>query len=290
MNAFNSLLLAAGGFLGSSLGAVAASGQDLTPQQIRERFVVTAEVFVFDASGKKLLAKMPETSVIKAALGSTSGPLVDRWASRTGLFEGLLAMKASWDIGADGAIKVTLTEYVSDSEKAKDGENRYARELKTEERTLDFMGPVNWVSLNNHAGKKVIVRYTPNLRDNAANDVTAVKIISEKTAVVDSKGVVWADHLSLEGKYVGLTTHRGTLLLSYYPFKGAKFMGVAQGNRMEVALDNKVVVSLISQSNYLVGSGSAKVYGIYQPERKSKDFSDNHITASNQEGEFLKKY
>jgi hypothetical protein len=284
------IFLASLAFYVASASAKDAVREGLSSQEIRQRLSITAEVFVFDASGKKLLEKMSEFKTLQASRGAITEPLYDKWSSRSSSFEGIVSMETSWEVKENGEIKGRLTQYASDSETKRQGENRYARVLKTEERTVELMGAITWVSVHDHHGKKVVVRYTPTLRDDIPTALTEYKIAGDDIAIIDNAANLWADHLTIEGKYVGITTHQGTLLLSYYPFKNAAEFGVASGNRIEVSLGNNLEVSLVSKAAFLPGAMVGKVYGRYLPKQKSKELNANDITTQNQEEKFIQRF
>lgn len=78
------------------------------------------------------------------------------------------------------------------------------------------------------------------------------------------------------GKYVGLSSHRGTIAISYVPFKGAKEMGSVDGNLMELKVDKKFKIRLKSETDFLPAGVTAKVYAIYKPEKKSRGVGSLH--------------
>jgi hypothetical protein len=147
---------------------------------------------------------------------------------------------------------------------------------------------VTWVSVQEHGNKKVVVRFTPSLEDRQVQVLDEVHLVGNDIAIVDNAGNLWADHLSFEGKFCGIKTHRGTLLLSFYPFKNAENFGIASGNRLELALGKNLEVNVISKTPFVLGTSPAKLYGKYLPERKSDRLTSSGITTDNHEDRFLK--
>ena len=77
--------------------------------------------------------------------------------------------------------------------------------------------------------KTVIARLTPRLtRKTKPQLVGEIPISGRNLMAADSKGFVWAPDATFTGQYVSLKTNRGTVHLSYQPFKGSKEIGFAK--------------------------------------------------------------
>lgn len=78
------------------------------------------------------------------------------------------------------------------------------------------------------------------------------------------------DNVEFNGRYSGLTSHRGTLAISYSSFPGAKEMGYAEGNQIVINVNKKYQISLRAASAFLPTGVTAKVYAFYNPEKKTR--------------------
>jgi hypothetical protein len=70
------------------------------------------------------------------------------------------------------------------------------------------------------------------------------------------------------GVFAGLKSHRGGFVISFYPFKGASEIGVAQGKTIELKMTDKLRVTIKNETEIVPGDLKAKVYGIYLPNFK----------------------
>lgn len=81
-------------------------------------------------------------------------------------------------------------------------------------------------TVDNFANPNLVVRYIPVLREVLRPlSVDNLPIAGQGIAIADNEGYLWVDNLDFNGKYVGGTTHRGTLVLSYSPFRGGSELG-----------------------------------------------------------------
>lgn len=253
-----------------------ASAKQLSPKDIRERLQLNADIYLLDSSGKKILSSSERTNYWRM---NTEGVISGNWSSQ--FDAGLIALRQNWQVEEDGTIKVTIEEYSSDSGSRTDP--RFKNLIEKKEFVLENFEPIVW-KVKNIKSQNYIVRFIPSLREiSNPLSVDSLPMSGTDISISDNQGYLWADSANFSGKYVGLTSHRGTLALSYAPFAGAKEMGLAEGNQILLNVDKKLKISLKSTSAFLPAGVTAKVYAIYLPEKKSKGFNSLHTYTSNNE-------
>ena len=77
--------------------------------------------------------------------------------------------------------------------------------------------------------------------------------------------------------------------MSYVPFKGAKEMGSAEGNEINLTVDKNFKIQVKSETSFLPAGMVAKVYAIYLPEVKSTGVNSVNSSSSSHEGRFLER-
>lgn len=244
-----------------------ADSKSLTRDQLRERLEVKGEIFVLDASGKQLLVAPGRTALWR--FSSKNEPMQINFGSSSNDY-GQIYLHQVWDVLADGSIHVVIEEFAKQIDDPKTGSfKKHEGLLKKAEFTIENFAPITW-KVQNIGDKNVVMRLTPSLRDDVeARTLSTFPIAGKDVTVTDSQGYAWADHASFEGTYVGLTTHRGTIVLSYQMFPGAKEIGRALGNDIEVKLADDLKVYLRSDSAFLPATVRAKVYGLYVADKRS---------------------
>jgi hypothetical protein len=257
----------------------------LTAEEIRERLEVRGEIFVMDKSGKVLVNAPAAYSNWRA---NGNAPLESNWGSG-GNF-GRIHIHHLWKVNDDGSISVLIEEFAREVSEPKSGKfEKFADLLKKSEFTLEDFTPVTWKVLN-IKDKNVVVRLTPNLRERLIPaDISDLPLAGRDVMVSDNKGFLWNQKSTFNGNYVAFKTHRGTLAVSYRPFKGASQVGEARDNEITVRLPDSLVLTLNSESSFLPAGIGGKVYGIYIPEMKSDNPRSTHIFSSSTEEVILQK-
>lgn len=244
--------------------SINASAKDLTNQELKERFQINADVYQVDSTGQKLLSGPLRTNYWR--LNPEKGSFEGNWSS--GFEDGIIALRHNWKIEDDGSIKVSIEEFseVSDGH----GDPEFKGSLGKKDFNVENFQPVTW-KVNSIKSKNYIVRFIPSLRQmSRPMEVDNLPISGSKVTISDNNGFLWTDEVDFNGKYVGITTHRGTIILSYSPFLNAKEMGTAELNQITLNIDKKYQINLKAESAFLPASLTAKVYAMYLPERKSK--------------------
>ena len=264
--------------------------QVLSLEQLKSRFEVKGEIFYFDSDGKKLLSEGSEWRSWKPRIINEQSQIESQWSSKS-LQNGDFAIHHSWTIQDDGSIKVLIEEFSKEEEgKKADGERdtKFTDLLKKEEKILTDFSSISWVSIRPNQKRRVVVRFTPYLsKGKELKKMTELPISGSEILITDNQGNLWTEHNTLSGKYVGFTTRKGSIFMSYYPFKGATEIGFAFGNRIELHLEGKKVATLTSQTAFLPDEVRAIVYGIYRPDQKTGRLSSTHTRTSNEEDGFL---
>lgn len=93
----------------------------------------------------------------------------------------------------------------------------------------------------------------------------------------------------MNGKYVGVITHKGALFLSYSKFEGAQELGVAKNNEIELDLPDGSEIYLQSQTALLPKPLRAKVFGVFKKDLKSERLTSVHMIDSNKEDQFQQR-
>ncbi len=265
------------------------TSETLTTSDLCRRFAVESEVYIYDASGEKLLNMMSErriSSFRNIAEANTKGcKLEHSWSSRSGMFGGALYVEQRWTIDPQGRIDATLSQWEILGTKSHE-----RRKVKEETIRIKDMQPVLWRSVV-HKDPVVVVRWTPRLRtDETYKDLSKIPLVAEDMVIYDNFGKIWAHNLNFVGIYTGVTTINGTLLLSFYPFQGAKQLGTAGNNQAKLQLTDKLSITLRSQEALLPPGIEAPVYGLYESKRRSESLDSQTIFNRSNEQEFLERH
>lgn len=265
--------------------------EDSSLQKLKSRFEVIGEIFYFDSSGKHLLAEGAEWRSWKPRAITGNLQIESQWSSDSKQGESF-AVHHSWTIENDGSIKVLIEEYGKTEEiKTADGQNsvNFTNLLKKEETILKDFAPVTWISVKPGQARRVVIRFTPRLsKDKEIKQLTELPISGTSVLITDNEGNLWTENNDMSGKYVGFTTHNGSIFISYYPFQGASEMGFASGHKIELRLAGKKTATLTSQTAFLPEDVRATVYGIYRPLQRTGRTGSTHTRTSSKEEPFLK--
>lgn len=258
---------------------VNAYAANLTVTDIRSRLVLNADIYIMDASGKKIISGPERTNLWKSEITTSQNVFSGGWSSR---FEaGLIALEQKWEVLDDGTIKATISEFATEDKGKMKGL------LEKKEYILNNFEPIVW-KVKNIKNINFIVRFFPSLREvSSPTSVTNLPIGGSSMTISDNQGYLWANDVEISGNYIGVTSHRGTLVISYLPFAGAKEMGAAEGNQIILHPDQKFEITLRSLTSFLPAGMIARVYGIYLPEKKSSGLHSLHSFNSNKEEKIL---
>lgn len=268
-----------------------ASAKELTSQDIKDRLQLNADIYVVDATGKQIIAgpvktnywrPIPETGIISGDWGANER---GSWTGKE--VGGQIALRYKFEVLEDRSIKATIEEYAKD-----DDPGVFSGLLSHKEYAVKNLEPIIW-NVQNVKSVNFVVRFVLSLREiSKPISVESLPLAGAGISISDNSGYLWADDVQFNGKYSGITSHRGTLVMSYVPFGGAKEMGFAQGNQITINVDKKYQINLKGSTSFLPSGVTAKVYAIYEPDKKSKGFNKLHTFDTSKEErikEILKK-
>lgn len=255
----------------------------MTVEQLRERFELRGSIFYMSSDGRRLLNPGSEFRTWRfTEKGTISSNWMHQEAGKT-----IFAIKHDWSINKDGIIHVRIQEF--DGMKGRmphSSEVEYGKKLREEEFDLKEFAPITWM-ISRDSKQKLYVRLSPELLDRTDYlDPKDLPITIESGVVTDNKGNVWADDIGLSGKYVGIKTHAGQLLMSFTNFKGAQEIGYATGQKIIVS-GKKIEVIVRSEQPFIATNKRMRVYGILRPENKSEHFGSVYSSAAGDEKSFL---
>ncbi len=269
------------------LTAAAASAKDLSAEDIRDRYQLNADVYAVD--GKRIISGPEvtnywrpdrETGIIKGDWSSDSGDFGDR----------NFQIRYHFQVLDDNSMQAVIEEYGSQTPGQKGPE--FKDLLRKKEFTLNNLEPIVW-KIQNARGKNLVVRFYLSLREvSKPISMDNLPVAGTGISVSDNAGFLWAEGVEFSGRYVGMTSHRGTVALSYVPFAGAKEMGESEGNQISIKVNKNFQIKLKSTTSFLPSGVTAKVYAVYMPDKKSKGFNSLHTFTTNKEDrvkEALKK-
>jgi hypothetical protein len=251
--------------------SLAHAGESYTAKDIKDRLEIRADVYALDESGTKLIEGPKRSNYWKS---NKEGRIHGDWSSNFGKDESIM-LRMEFVVNDDSTISVTLSEFGTMTEKP-GGHPEFSNVLQEKKLVLKDFEPITLVS-KGIKNKHVVVRYIPALREvSEPISLDSLPVAGKGIRISDNKGYLWAEGMDLNGKYIGVTSHRGTLVVSYVPFKGAHEMGSVDGNVMNLNIGSDYKIKMTSESSFLPAGVTAKVYAIYLPDRKSSGFNSVH--------------
>lgn len=279
---FSSLLQANAQSMNNDFGRSDSKAENLSPIEFRNRFELTGRVFVTD-SGGKLLYQGNEARMWKFGI---SGDLVSNWSyQEQGIKD--IAIKHTWTISDNGKLTAHIQQYESMRRKENSREVETGKLIREEKIEIKDFAPVNWIA-HTDAQKRVIVRLVPELGDKTDYiQIDTLPMTLNNPVVFDSKGRLWAQGRSLEGRFLSMKTHLGQFAVSYVPFKGAKEIGFVRGSEMIINADKDLKLHIRSEMPILTASKPAKIYGFVDQSKRSERVNSVNSSSSSKEKEFL---
>jgi hypothetical protein len=256
----------------------------LSPQDLRERLEVLGNVYVTSADGTTLLFEEAEFRSWKFG---RKGDLISHWSYSSDRIEPF-SIKHHWTVDEKGSLQVHLQQYEKIEANSKEPQKpKLIHLLREEKKAVADFSPLTWVVVKNDK-YRVVVRLTPVLiKKEEAKSVGAVPVSAQEMMIADNKGQVWVSSATFSGEYVGIKSHRGSVYLSYLPFKGSKEIGFAQNNKIQLQISEGHNLTMLSAAPVLPAGVKAKVYGMVKLQNKSLSAGSVHIQSSDQEKEFL---
>ncbi len=222
----------------------------------RNRLSIKGEVFILDSSGKRLVGVLPEERIWK--LGPKSEKIQSKWSVKANEIKPVI-LNFDAEVKNDNSISFSVKQ-VDSSEKV----------LREKNFVLQNFAPMSWVAETSEQ-YQVVVRITPQIDSSReVENIEKIPIGGDRNnfQVTDNQGYLWADNVRFGGVFAGLKSHRGTFLISLYPFKGAKEIGTAFRKTILLEMNDKLTVKVTSDTDIVPGEMKTKVYGIYLPDLK----------------------
>ncbi|PWU18198.1 MAG: hypothetical protein C5B49_07550 [Bdellovibrio sp.] len=238
------------------------SAKELSAQDIRDRYQLNGDVYKVD--GRQIVSGPEATSYWRP--DRDSGIIKGDWSGDSE--NASFAIRYRFQVLDDRSIRAVIEEYAK--QLPDDNGPEFKDLLEKKEFTIENLEPIVW-QIKNSKGRHLVVRFYVSLREvSKPVSVDSLPVAGTGISVTDSAGFLWAEGVQFNGRYVGLTSHRGTLALSYVPFAGAREMGEAEGDKISLRVDKKFKINLKAATSFLPAGVTAKVYAVYLPEKKSK--------------------
>lgn len=239
----------------------------ITNESFYSRFSLKGEIFLLDSSGKKLNGPISEFREWRPS--AKSHKIEAHWRVMADGFK-VIAMRAEWQLKDDNSIDTLIQQY---DDMTEDGgkDIKFGKLIREERKVLENFAPVTWVA-ETTSNARVILRFTPdieNYRESGVIDKLTIGGDRNSFTVMDNQGYLWGAYVRFGGILSGMTSHRGSFVISYYPFKGAKEVGTAQGKEIELTFSEDLRVRIINDADLIPGETRVKVYGKYVPHVKS---------------------
>ncbi|MBC7370987.1 MAG: hypothetical protein H7326_05440 [Bdellovibrionaceae bacterium] len=249
-----------------------AFAESYTAKDIRDRLEINADIYQVE-NGRVVRGPMRTNTWRLSPEGAMSS---SDWTSE---FEenSYIGLNVKMDVTDDGVVKLSVAEYPKSSDQ---GKKLIGNPLDKKEFLLKDFEAVSW-KVKNIKDRNFFVRFVPSLRQlSKFEDVVSLPVSGTRLNVADTAGFLWTSEGDLEGKYIGMTTHRGTIAISYLPFKGATEIGTAEGKEIRLNVKTNLVVTLRSETDFLPVGTRAKVYGVYNPKLKTGRVNSVHSFSS----------
>jgi|GEM_PF-2239803 len=254
----------------------------LTQKDLRERLTIQAEVYVTSSDGSQLIHDRQESRVWSL---NGKNKFESVWISNSDVF-GKFAIKQNWKLNEDNQLIATIEQFEVKKATTKDGTPTLGKIIKDYTFYIRNFSPVD-LTLNEFNNKRTIVVLTPVLhKKDKPYSINNFQLKAKKAIIADSKGKVWAQDLTFSGKYVSLKTHEGTLALSFFPFNGAKEVGVAEDGHISLSIGQKYRVNIVSSLPFTPTGNKITVYGAVNFKKRSKKIRSVHIQSSSDEKNF----
>tara|TARA_B110001454_G_scaffold219204_1_gene252230 strand:+ start:46937 stop:47821 length:885 start_codon:yes stop_codon:yes gene_type:complete len=258
--------------------------KELDVESLRWKIEIQGNLLVFNKTGTRLLFKADEER--KWRFGNDK-PITSYWNVAT---KGLptTALYHEWQFNAQGELQVKFRQYDSMA-KNRDGSVKTGKLLQEKDYTVENMAGPSIVLYQDDTRRIVAQFHIQVWTDDNTVDIGKLGINSNRMTIFDNKGNVWAsrlDNSTGNNVYYGVTTHQGSVYMSYLPFEGAKKIGVAEKNRIRI--DQGPLRILIESSDALLPRGiQANVYGIVDLNKRTERLNQVRSNGSDKESNFL---
>lgn len=263
-----------------------ARAGNLSREDLIARLRIRADILVMTDDGKRVAEVGGETRLFSGF--SPEGKYVRDWSSENGRY-GSFKLRHAWTIDPNGSVHVKFEEFSEEERDSKTGEPKELKNpIGSEERDVIDFGAVLY-PVKATKGKRVVLRFTPELAPDAKAPATVGKgkLVGRGVAIYDAEGSLWASDLDLDAEYSAISTHRGTLLLSYAPFRGAEPAGVASGKKIVLRMKDYPRVTLQSDRDFVPEGANARVFVKYLKEKRTSALNSVRQYESSNEARIL---
>ncbi|MBL7543318.1 MAG: hypothetical protein JNL11_05850 [Bdellovibrionaceae bacterium] len=258
--------------------------KEIELNNLRYKLEIQGDLLVFNKNGTRLLFKPDEER--RWRFGNEK-PITSYWNV---IHQGLptTSLYHEWQFNPHGELQLKIKQFDSMSPN-RNGEVKTGKVLQAKEFTIENMNaPAIVLYQDDH--RRVVAQFKIQIwSDESAEDIGKLGINSSRLTIFDNKGNVWAsrlDNSTGNNVYFGVTTHRGSLYLSYLPFEGAKKIGVAEKNRIRI--DQGDMKINIESADMLLPRGiQANVYGFVDSSKRSERLNQIKSYGSDKEASFL---
>ena len=236
------------------------------------------EIFISTPDGERLLYQAGEMRTWR--FGDDLKEILSRWHYDHPDGSVKMSLRHRWTVDDQGILKVHIEQFDSMPGAAPEtfeNESKLGKVVRDETITVKDLAPISWV-VDTNAERRVTARFSIFLRPGRRIvDATVMPVAIEGGILTDSEHHVWARDLGgINHKYVSLKTYLGTVVMSYYPFKGATEIGDAEGHEIHMHQDG-LSVRILSANPVVLGDGRLRVYGWINSHEKSKNYGSVHM-------------
>lgn len=259
--------------------------KEVSAEKLRYRFGIKGQVLVFDKTGKSFLGQANEERNWNF---NTDKPVESNWQFKQKDIPEF-SLRHTWDFNKDKQLVAKISQYESMKRNNK-GEVQFGKLVKEETYIVENFDPINWVVAQDEK-RRIIVKFSFELwGDKESQNVGSLPINGKEMIIYDNKSQLWAariDNTDGNNIYFGVTTHRGSVYLSFVPFKGAKEIGTAKKNRIIVEQGGTKLNIQTGDSILPIGV-TAKVYGYIDLNKTTDRPFSVRSSGSDDEANFLK--
>lgn len=267
-----------------SFSDVTSPRKEIEVDNLRYKLEIQGDLLVFNKSGTRLLFKVDEER--RWRFGNEK-PITAYWnVTHKGLPTSSLYHE--WQFTPQGELQLKVKQFDSLS-RDRNGEVKTGKTLQEKDFVIENMTAPSIV-LHQDDKRRIVAQFKIQIwPDDAAEDIGKLAINSSRLTIFDTKGNVWAsrlDNSTGNNIYFGVTTHQGSVYMSYVPFEGAKKIGVAEKNRIRIDQGNMKIH--IESADMLLPRGiQANVYGFIDLNKRSERLNQVRSHGSDKEANFL---
>lgn len=265
-------------------------GKLIPAEKLRYQFEIRGRILVFDSTGKRLQFLGNEERVWRF---NNDKPITSVWSfKQKGLPD--VALEHEWQVSPEGVLQTKIKQFdsVEYLKNAKDQNVKFGKLLKEKTIDVENFGSVSWI-VSQTDKQRVVALFDLNLWKNKGDglDLGALPISSSRLTIYDNKGNLWAtglDNASENNIFYSVSTHQGTVYLSYKPFKGGKMIGNVEKNRIKID-DGKTKLTIESANPLVPQYVLGKVYAYIDLNDKTESLNQVRSNSSSDEHHFMKK-